>query len=198
MKEKKSTPPARRRGRPPSREHKLDLRQIIEAALAALEAGRTDFSMRGIAATLNVDAMALYHYFPSKQALVEALIDHAFESLDSLPARLARLSDPMERVQTLAANYLRCIAPLPQLTRHLARQGGGRLAARFAALFEQALGQPIAAGSAAAGAHDVLVDYLHGVALAGPGKAKRMLVAAWPLLLTGLRAALEPDAPRPP
>ena len=60
---------ARRRGSPPSTKHRLNIRQIIEAALDVLEAGRNEFSMRGIAATLNVDAMALYHYFPNKQAL---------------------------------------------------------------------------------------------------------------------------------
>jgi hypothetical protein len=36
--------------------------------------------------------------------------------------------------------------------------------------------------SSSTGAHDVLVDYLHGVPLAGPGKAKRTLAAGWPLL----------------
>lgn len=153
--------------------------------------------MRGIAAALDVDPMALYHYFPNKQALVEALIEHAFQSLDPLPGRLARVPDPMDRMQMLATSYLRCIAPLPQLTRHLARQGGGPLPARFAALFEQAFGQTIGAGHAAAQAHDVLVDYLHGVALAGPGKAERTLSAGWPLLLSGLKVALEIGALRP-
>ncbi len=182
--------PGRRRGRPAASAPRLDAAQIVSAALAALEAGQADVSMRGLAAALGVDPMALYHYFPSKQALVDALIDQAFAPLDGLAPRLARLPDRMQRLQRLAQAYLRCVTPLPQLTRQLARHGGGRLAARFATLFEQACGQPVAPDSPAARARDVLVDYLHGAALSGPKSAERALAAGWPLLWGGLQAAL--------
>jgi hypothetical protein len=61
---------------------------------------------------------------------------------------------------------------------------------RFAALFELAMGVPVNDGSVLAQVRDLLVDYLHGAALAGAKLGARSLQASWPLLLQGLRVGM--------
>ncbi len=183
-------PHARRKGRPTAEAHVLDIDRIVVAAAHALESGRGDFSMRGLAATLGVDPMALYHHVPSKQALLDAVVAKAFRRLDRLPERWVHLPDRSERLYLLAEAYLRCVAPLPQLTRQLARGSTSLAHERFAALFELAMGVPVNDGSVLAQVRDLLVDYLHGAALAGAKLGARSLQASWPLLLQGLRVGM--------
>ncbi len=83
---------------------------------------------------------------------------------------------------------LRCVAPLPQLARQLARGSASLAHLRFAALFNAAMGVPVNEGSVPAQVRDLLVDYLHGAALAGSKVGARSLRASWPLLIQGLRA----------
>ena len=59
---------------------------LIEAtALELIEVEGTDFSMRRLAAALNCSPMSLYHYYPSKGHLMDALIDRIFAGLMPLP-----------------------------------------------------------------------------------------------------------------
>jgi len=180
----------RRKGRPKAEAPLLGIDCIVDAAARALESGRGDFSMRGLAATLGVDPMALYHHVPSKQALLDAVVARAFQRLNRLPKRWVHLPDRFERLYRLAEAYLRCVAPLPQLTRQLARGSTSLAHERFAALFEVAMGVPVNDGSVLAQVRDLLVDYLHGAALAGAKVGARSLQASWPLLLQGLRAGM--------
>lgn len=179
--------PSRRKGRPTAEAPLLDIDRIVDAATQALQSGRGDFSMRGLAATLGVDPMALYHHVPSKQALLDAVVAQALQRLDGLPKRWAHLPDRFERLYLLSEAYLRCVAPLPQLTRQLARGPAGLAHVRFAALFNAAMGVPVEEGSVLAQVRDLLVDYLHGAALAGSKVGARSLQASWPLLMQGLR-----------
>jgi AcrR family transcriptional regulator len=58
---------------------------ITDAALALVDQeGLGALSMRRVAAALGVEAMALYHHFPNKEALVEAVLERG--SPGSLPA----------------------------------------------------------------------------------------------------------------
>ncbi len=181
----------RRKGRPTAEAPVLDIDGIVNAAAKALESGRGDFSMRGLAATLGVDPMALYHHVPSKQALLDAVVAKAFQRLDRLPKRWAHVPDRPKRLYLLSEAYLRCVAPLPQLSRHLARGSASFAHLRFAALFEAAVGVPVKEGSVLAQARDVLVDYLHGAALAGSKVGVQSLQASWPLLVQVLRAGMQ-------
>lgn len=182
--------PIRRRGRPAADDSVLTVDRIVDSALSELEAGR-DLSMRGLAAKLAVDPMALYHHVAHKQALLDAVLDRAFQAMDRLPRRFARLTDPLERLRALSDCYLRCVAPLPQLTRRLARGSAGPVHLRFAQLFADALGHGVKLGTSQETARDFLVDFLHGVALAGPKQAPSALRRAWPLLERALRPACE-------
>ncbi|HUL56072.1 MAG TPA: TetR/AcrR family transcriptional regulator [Usitatibacter sp.] len=80
----------------------LSRERIVAAALALVaREGLEAFSMRKVGAELGREAMSLYHFFPSKQHLVDALVDHAIESIEFPPGRLA----PMERMRRLMRAY---------------------------------------------------------------------------------------------
>jgi AcrR family transcriptional regulator len=67
--------PGKRRGRPP----RVSADTIVQAALAILETRPTeDFTMTGIAQAVGTTTMALYRYFPSRDALLDAVSIHVF------------------------------------------------------------------------------------------------------------------------
>ena len=72
---KRQTPSRRGRARKkPEPRAPLSRERIVNAAVELLdERGLTGFSMRALGERLGVEAMAIYHYFPNKQTLVEAL-----------------------------------------------------------------------------------------------------------------------------
>ena len=78
-------------------------RERIVAAAMALSAkhGLEGLSMRRLGAALGVEAMSLYHFFPSKQHLVDALVDEAICSLQFPPESLP----PVERMRGLMRSY---------------------------------------------------------------------------------------------
>lgn len=87
---------ARRPRTPLSRE------RIVAAALALVERdGLEAFSARNLGRELRCEAMSLYHFFPSKQHLVDALVDQAVSSVEDPDAGLPAL----ERVRRLCRSY---------------------------------------------------------------------------------------------
>lgn len=80
----------------------LSRERIVTAALAQVDRhGLEGMSMRRLGEALGVEAMSLYHFFPSKQHLVDALVDHAIGSIEFPPESLA----PMERMRGLMRAY---------------------------------------------------------------------------------------------
>src|SRR5215213_10012635 len=64
----------------------LSAERIELAALDLIEAeGLAAFSTRKLAGKLDREAMSIYHYFPSKGHLMDALIDHVIAEIPSLP-----------------------------------------------------------------------------------------------------------------
>jgi len=62
--------------RAPAEKHGLSRRRILEAALELADAeGLEALSMRRLGAILGVEAMSLYHHFPSKGALLDGLVE---------------------------------------------------------------------------------------------------------------------------
>jgi AcrR family transcriptional regulator len=91
-------PTGRRKPAPPP----LSRERIVEAALALVEReGLESFSMRRLGAELGREAMSLYHFFPSKRHLVDALVDQAIASVEFPPSKLA----PKERMRRLMRAY---------------------------------------------------------------------------------------------
>jgi len=76
--------------------------RIVQAALALIgRDGLPDFSTRKLGRELRCEAMSIYHFFPSKQHLLDALVDHAIGSI--------QIPDPalpgLERVRHAAYAY---------------------------------------------------------------------------------------------
>ena len=80
----------------------LSRERIVEAALALVERdGLEALSMRNLGTALGCEAMSLYHFFPSKQHLVDALVDHAIASIEFPPAKLK----PVEQMKRVTRAY---------------------------------------------------------------------------------------------
>jgi len=73
--------------------------------------GLAGLSLRGLGAALHCEAMSLYHYFPSKAHLLDALVDHALADVMTEPQD----SDPIERLRVLAYSYRAMAQRYPKL-----------------------------------------------------------------------------------
>jgi len=63
------------RGRPPA----LSRAAVLDGALSLLDdAGLDAFSMRALGTRLGADPMAVYHYFPSRTALLDGVVERIF------------------------------------------------------------------------------------------------------------------------
>src|SRR5512141_278260 len=82
---------------------------IVEAALALIEEdGLAAFSLRALGAALGCEPMSLYHYFPSKAHLLDAVVDHVIGQLAIRPPGvdpLAELSGTIHSYRALAHRY---------------------------------------------------------------------------------------------
>jgi AcrR family transcriptional regulator len=77
----------------------LSRERIETEALALIEAqGLEGFSTRKLGQRLGCEAMSIYHHFPSKAHLLDALVDRALSSLPIAP----RDAPPAERIRRLA------------------------------------------------------------------------------------------------
>ena len=92
-------------GRPP----KVNREQVVAAAADILTTdGPLKFSMRTLAARLDISAMGIYHYFDSKNDLLGAVLEH--QSWNTPVPELAE--DPHERLVQLP------LIVIDHLTRH--------------------------------------------------------------------------------
>jgi AcrR family transcriptional regulator len=99
------------RKRAPPREP-LSRERIVQAALEQVqEEGLAQLSTRRLGQRLGCEAMSIYHHFPSKAHLLDAMVDHAIASVE-LP-RAGR--DPVERLRALCRNYRTMAHRLPAL-----------------------------------------------------------------------------------
>lgn len=123
MKARSTSPPAggpgtRTAGRPLRRapdggpREGLSRERIVREALALVDAqGLAGFSTRKLGERLGVQAMSLYHHFPSKQHLFDALVDHALSLVVVPPAGLP----PLERLRRAAQAYRAMAQQVPAL-----------------------------------------------------------------------------------
>ncbi|MFJ1972800.1 TetR/AcrR family transcriptional regulator [Streptomyces sp. NPDC087903] len=96
---------ARRGGRGGGQPSGLDRDRITEVTVRLLDAeGLDKFSMRRLAAELNVTAMSVYWYVDTKDDLLELALDAAFGEL-ALPDPDAGDEDWRDQLRTLAAGY---------------------------------------------------------------------------------------------
>jgi AcrR family transcriptional regulator len=85
---------------------------ILEAALALVAAdGLAALSTRRLGEHLGCEAMSIYHHYPGKQHLLDAMVDHAIGSLEWPPDDLPAL----ERVRFAMYAYRRMAHRFPAL-----------------------------------------------------------------------------------
>jgi AcrR family transcriptional regulator len=95
----------------------LSAERIEEAALALIERDGIDgFSTRKLAAALGCEAMSIYHYFPSKQHLLDALVDRVLATMPPVPEQLA----PMEKIRRLALDNRSMALRFPRFYQYIA------------------------------------------------------------------------------
>jgi AcrR family transcriptional regulator len=91
---RRGPPRAQPRGSKPAAA--LTRESILEAALAMVAAdGLAALSTRRLGERLGCEAMSIYHHYPGKQHLLDAMVDHAIGSLEWPPEDLA----PVERLR---------------------------------------------------------------------------------------------------
>jgi TetR/AcrR family tetracycline transcriptional repressor len=172
----------RKAGRPRAGDERLSRERILAAALRLVDAeGVAALSMRRLAGELAVDPMAIYHYLPNKRAVLGGVVELALAEL-----AVPQLAGQGWRAQVLAFAhaYQAVIRAHPALMRHLladlAPGGGALLRANeqlYAALASAGLAPPLIVAAA-----NLLIDYLHGVALAGAPAAGGVASSARGLL----------------
>jgi AcrR family transcriptional regulator len=80
----------------------LSRERIVETALALVhDLGLGAFSTRRLGERLGCEAMSIYHHFPSKQHLLDAMVDRVLGSIAFPDPAL----DPAERVRAVARAY---------------------------------------------------------------------------------------------
>lgn len=94
---------------------RLDTRERILAAAREMfvEQGYEAVTMRAIANRIEYTPTALYHHFPSKQALVTELCREDFESLAKLFMVRGAAQDPIDRLLAVGRAYLRFAMEYP-------------------------------------------------------------------------------------
>lgn len=89
-------------------------RERAETRQKILDAARDMFvhhgfeatTMRAIARRIEYTPAAIYHYFPSKEALLFQLSEADFRALADAFQRIGRVEDPMERLDRIGAAYV--------------------------------------------------------------------------------------------
>lgn len=156
----------RRTGRPKAGQERLGREVIVATALRLIdEQGMAALSMRRLAAELGVDPMAIYRYLPGKEAVLTALVEDVFSRLRVPTASGEGWQD---RVRAFARAYRDVVRSHPNLVRHVVTNAGIAATAALEASEElyaalSAAGLPPVAVVRAA---DLVVDYVHGFALA--------------------------------
>ena len=157
----------------------LDRERIVDAALAIIAAqGLSGLSTRKLGRALGCEAMSIYHHFPSKAHLLDALVDAAIGSIpvpqDHLP--------PLERLREIAYSYRAmahrypCLFPLVAVHR-LNTPTGVRLIERVLRIIAELVPGP----EAATRYFRVLSYYVTGAALDETGGYARGPSAAEPV-----------------
>ena len=107
---KRTAPRKRPEAEPPARRE-----EVLEAALTLVsEHGVAGTSLRKLAAELGISQPSLYHYFPSKDALVTAVVEYCAEKM------LASALDlpPPERKEDIPRYAMRAVVDLWSTERH--------------------------------------------------------------------------------
>jgi AcrR family transcriptional regulator len=80
----------------------LSRQRIVQVALEQVQRdGLAQLSTRRLGEQLGCEAMSIYHHFPSKAHLLDAMVDHAIASIEQPPSNLS----PIERLRFACYAY---------------------------------------------------------------------------------------------
>jgi AcrR family transcriptional regulator len=157
----------------------------MTAALELLEAGGLEaVTMRALGKRLQVNPMAAYHYFDSKEAVLNAAAAHQYRRFrPRLHQRAAS-----ERLLALGMSYGRFLRRSVGLLHYLVttQEAAANPVEHFDRLFGVALGDHRLPPEVRLTARNALADLVHGFALAGPNVPLLPLEGELRLLLRGL------------
>ncbi|MEO0561855.1 MAG: TetR/AcrR family transcriptional regulator, partial [Chloroflexota bacterium] len=155
----------KKRGRPRKGGDHLTDAAIIAAVRQQMFVEKKKITMRGLARRLDVDPMAIYHYFENKNALLEAV---AVDVMDELYTPIGVESWETE-LEKLSLSYLTLLRGHPGLLEAMLRLLNDKRsnpAMVFRERFTRAIADLGLNAKTEQAALNLLVDYLHGVALA--------------------------------
>ncbi len=178
----------------------LSRERIVATALALIEAeGLPALSLRRLGAALGCEAMSVYHYFPGKRHLLDALVAHVLGGVGEPPAD----QDAIGRLRYLGREYRSMAHRHPQFFHHAALHRLDTLAG--VAFIERMLRHFRAAlpdDRLAAQAFRIFRYYVVGAALdetAGHAAGETTFELGFEMLLKGiadLRSAMPAEVPR--
>jgi AcrR family transcriptional regulator len=151
----------KKRGRPSGTSGQLSADKIIIAAKSLMIDNGKIPSIRQLAGSLEVDAMAIYHYFSNKNALLEAVTVSLIEAIYEPKDNEAWQAELM----ALCNSYLSLLQAHPGLLQTFLGMTSTGPANVFVARFYMAIASLNLTPEQAKNALDLLVDYLHGFAL---------------------------------
>ncbi|RTR29740.1 TetR/AcrR family transcriptional regulator [Shewanella atlantica] len=152
----------RKRGRPMASAGQLSREVIVDKAkeLMCIE-GKVP-SIRKLANGLQVDAMAIYHYFENKNALLEAITLSLIEAIYQPEASQQWQAE----LKQLSLSYLGLLQQYPGLLETMLAMTTDGPAAVFIERFQVAVTPLNLTDATLKNSLDLWVDYLHGLALA--------------------------------
>jgi len=101
----------KKRGRPNNKERQLNQELIVYMAKTLMRDKGEIPSIRGLARALDVDAMAIYHYFDNKNRLLEAILISLMDSI-YFPKKQQPWQESLLRLSESYLNLLRHYAGL--------------------------------------------------------------------------------------
>ncbi|MGF1686732.1 TetR/AcrR family transcriptional regulator [Photobacterium japonica] len=158
----------KKRGRPSGKQAPLSAEHILATAKDLMQPQGKMPSIRQLASALDVDAMAIYHYFKNKQALQVAICVSLIEAIDQPDIQQDIACASVEQWQTqlhaLCRSYLTLLTTYPGLLDTFLSLPDGGPANVFIARFEHIIAPLALSEAQAKDALHLLVDYLHGFA----------------------------------
>lgn len=162
----------KKRGRPKNEATPLNASTILAMAKSMMREESKIPSIRKLATKLNVDAMAIYHYFDNKSALLEAITTSLIEDIYEPTIFDKKSCDKgasdlwKQELFRLSQSYLSLLDNYPGLLETLLSMSSTSPADVFSERF-RAIVQPLNLEEASIiNALSLLADYLHGYALA--------------------------------
>ncbi|MDD1780183.1 TetR/AcrR family transcriptional regulator; helix-turn-helix transcriptional regulator [Enterovibrio sp. ZSDZ35] len=153
---------SKKRGRPTGSVGNLSSETIIDTAKALMRQEGKVPSIRALAGSLTVDAMAIYHYFENKNALLEAITTSLIDDIYQPTA-----SDDWENeLSSLCKSYLELLEQYSGLLETLLSMKSHGPVEKFRERFLTVIEPLNLNQDKQHNAESLLIDYLHGFALA--------------------------------